>query len=132
MFTADCLGVVLEADEAVGVAHAGWRGLVSGVVGALRHAMDEAGVPPRRATIGPGATPCCYEVSEDVAQRFPDEAVTTTAWGTISVDLSASAGEALVGLDVWQAESCTIHEPGLFSHRRLGSTERMAALGWLW
>ena len=28
VFTADCFGVILEAEDAVGVAHAGWRGVV--------------------------------------------------------------------------------------------------------
>ena len=49
IFTADCLGVVLKSDEAVGVAHAGWRGADAGVVPALREAMTRAGHEPRFA-----------------------------------------------------------------------------------
>ena len=30
VFTADCLAVVLEAEDGVGIAHAGWRGVVAG------------------------------------------------------------------------------------------------------
>ena len=130
VFTADCLAVVLEGDGIVGIAHAGWRGLAKGVIAALRTAMDDAGSPARVAAIGPAIGSCCFEVGEDVADRFPDEAATTT-WGSPSVDLHASAKADLGGLEVWDAGRCTGHDPGLFSHRRQRTSSRMAAIGWL-
>ena len=54
VFTADCLGVILLAEEAVGVAHAGWRGVNAEVVPALRNEMSAAGHEATRAAIGPG------------------------------------------------------------------------------
>ncbi|HEX6299105.1 MAG TPA: polyphenol oxidase family protein [Acidimicrobiia bacterium] len=129
VFTADCFGVVLVADGAVGVAHAGWRGLVAGVVPKLRAAMDEAGNAPVRAAVGPGIGPCCFEVGSEVAELFTAEA--TTTWETDSVDLRAELSEQLAGLDVWTANACTFHDPGWFSHRFDGTTKRLATIGWV-
>ena len=73
--TADCLPVILvdAKRRAVGVFHAGWRGTVSRIV--------EKGVGEMRrwfrtrpqdltAAIGPGIHGCCYEVGEEVREKF--------------------------------------------------------------
>jgi YfiH family protein len=130
VFTADCFGVVLLGEDAVGVAHCGWQGAASGVVGRLRQAMADAGHSPLTAALGPGIGPCCFEVGPEVAQLFEDE-TTTTSWGTTSVDLPAVIGRQLDGVEIWSVERCTRHEEGWFSHRRGGDEERLATLGWL-
>ena len=130
MFTADCAGVVLSADEMVGVAHAGWRGAVAGVVPALREAMAVAGGVIAMAHIGPMIGPCCFEVGDDVATQFGPYQATTT-WGTKSVDLRRFLADQLRGLEVVVSESCTFHDEANWSHRRAGSPERMATVAWL-
>jgi YfiH family protein len=130
IFTADCAGVVLLGERAVGVAHAGWRGAATGVVAALYSAMALAGHTPRAAAVGPVIGPCCLEVGTEVADRFPGLTAMTT-WGTISVDLGAAIAAQLDGLEIWSAGVCTRHEPGWFSHRKDGTANRLAALGWL-
>ncbi len=131
VFTADCFGVVLLAADAVGVAHAGWRGAVSGVVDSLREEMTSVGATPIRAAVGPGIGPCCFEVGDEVAENFDSRHVGETSWGTKSVDLPGALGDGLVGLEVWASGGCTLHEEGWFSHREDGTTRRMAAVGWL-
>ena len=130
VFTADCFGVVLTADDAVGVAHAGWRGAASGVVSRLRQEMTASGHPPRRAAVGPGIAPCCFEVGMEVAERFDDH-ISSTTWGSTSVDLPASLSAELHGLDTWESGACTHHDRGWFSHRVDGTMQRLAAVGWL-
>jgi polyphenol oxidase len=129
VFTADCLGVVLIADHAVGVAHAGWRGARAEVVGALAAEMAGAGHPARRAFIGPAIGPCCFEVGADVAELFPD-ATAQTSWGTLSVDLARVVTGQLEGLEIEMVGGCTRHEEEWFSHRRDGTTARQAAVVW--
>jgi YfiH family protein len=129
VFTADCFGVVIQANGAVGVAHAGWRGMVAGVVAKLRAEMTEAGHAPVRAAVGPGIGPCCFEVGSEVAELFA--AVATTTWGTDSVDLRAEVSNQLAGLEVWTANACTFHDPGWFSHRCDGTSKRLATIGWV-
>lgn len=130
VFTADCFGVVVAAEEAVGVAHGGWRGTSSGVVSRLVEEMAGAGHSPYRAAIGPGIGACCFEVGHEVAERFPTW-VRSTTWGTTSVDLKAAIRSELDGLEVYDSEECTFHGERFFSHRKSGTLERMAAIGWL-
>lgn len=129
VFTADCLGVALASATAVGVAHAGWRGVVAGVVPALFEAMTAVGAPPTRAAIGPGIGPCCYEVGDEVVARLPEFATKTT-WGTTSVDLLAAVRSQLGELPRWEAGACTKCSPGFHSHRADATSARMATIAW--
>lgn len=128
--TADCYPVVLEADGAVGIAHAGWRGAVAGIVRELREAMAAAGRAPVRAAVGPGIAACCFEVGPEVAARFPGMQRSTT-WGTGSVDLPGAITEQLGGLEVWAADVCTHCGGGYHSYRRDGTDERQVAVAWV-
>ena len=73
--TADCLPVMIVDSKrrAVGVFHAGWRGTLKRIVekgvGAMRRHF---GSLPRdlKAVIGPGIHGCCYEVGEEVREKF--------------------------------------------------------------
>jgi len=130
VFTADCLGVALISEAAVGVAHAGWRGIVAGVVPALLEAMTAAGVPPERAALGPGIGPCCYEVGGEVAAQLPEH-VSETTWGTVSVDLPSAVRSHLGDIPVWEAGSCTRCSVGFHSHRADATSARMATISWL-
>ena len=73
--TADCLPILLVdvKQRAVGVLHAGWRGTLARIaekgVGEmrLRFGSDPADL---RAAIGPGIHACCYEVGEEVGEKF--------------------------------------------------------------
>ena len=63
--TADCVPVLLAADDRVAAIHAGWRGFVGGVVAAALGGFAEPGGVV--AWIGPAIGACCYEVGEEVA-----------------------------------------------------------------
>lgn len=130
IFTADCLGVVFESDRAVGVAHAGWRGLDAGVLEATRECMTVLGGPPLRAIIGPSIRACCFEVGPEVADRFP-ESLAATSWGTVSVDLIGEARRRLPGLTVEEHGGCTRCDDRYFSYRNGDQRVRMASVGWI-
>ncbi len=76
--TADCLPVIVvdRKRRAVGVFHAGWRGTVKRIVekgvGEMRRHF---GSNPRDllAAVGPGIQKCCYEVGEEVRNRFESQ-----------------------------------------------------------
>lgn len=78
ILTADCVPV-LFADETAGVigaAHAGWKGAISGVTDRTIAAMEALGADRSRivAAIGPCIGRTSYEVGDDFARRFEDEA----------------------------------------------------------
>ncbi|MGO8795743.1 MAG: peptidoglycan editing factor PgeF [Candidatus Sulfotelmatobacter sp.] len=73
--TADCLPIILvdTKHHAVGVFHAGWRGTVKRIVEkGLGEMLRHFATQPRdiEAAIGPGIHACCYEVGEEVRDKF--------------------------------------------------------------
>jgi hypothetical protein len=127
VLTADCLPVALAGPEAVGMVHAGWRGLAAGV---LEAAVAALGDGPVSAAIGPGIGPCCYEVGDDVRAVFGDLGPPTR-----TLDLKAIARERLRAAGVAEVQDCGLctacDAERFFSHRRdHGVTGRQAGLGW--
>ena len=64
--TADCLPVAIAGRHSIALVHAGWRGIVSGVIPSAMEAMRAMGDEPSEAAIGPHIGPCCYEVGTEV------------------------------------------------------------------
>jgi len=141
VLTADCLPVLLaERDgKAVGIAHAGWRGLASGIVGSVVRLM---GVPAQDliAYIGPGIGPRRYEVGEDVRSAFVDtdpdgdHAFAPLGGGKYLADLYRLVHRRLERAGVAEIRGggfCTASDERFFSYRRDRITGRMASLIWL-
>ncbi len=134
VLTADCLPIAVAGDGAVAMLHAGWRGLAGGVIAEGVAALRRLGASgPLQAAIGPGAGPCCYEVSEDVHAVFAGYG----ARRGDDLDLKAIARTQLERAGVTAVHDvglCTIcADPSLFySHRRdRGITGRQAGIAWL-
>lgn len=79
---ADCVPILFydPVNNAIGAAHAGWRGTVKRIAANVVKAMSsEYGTIPANLLvgIGPSAGPCCYEVGDDVAlvvkKEFPEK-----------------------------------------------------------
>lgn len=143
VMTADCLPVVFtdRAGTRVGVAHAGWRGLVGGVLEATIRALHAA--PAELvAWLGPAIGPDAFEVGAEVRAAFierhaaNDAGFSRNAAGRYQADLYALAKIALGRAGVSSITGgghCTQRESGrFFSFRRDGGrTGRMATLAWL-
>lgn len=76
--TADC-GPILFADpdnRVIGAAHAGWKGALTGVIGATVAAMERLGAERSSivAVLGPTISQVNYEVGPDFIARFTAEA----------------------------------------------------------
>jgi YfiH family protein len=137
VLTADCLAVIVAGHGAVAALHAGWRGLVGGVIAAGVERLREQGVGGRlEAAIGPHARACCYEVGPEVHDRFASCGYAQSRLGS-HLDMTRVAMAQLreAGVDrVHDLDLCTMcSDPGLFfSHRRDGGvTGRQAGLAWL-
>ena len=128
VLTADCIPVGLAAPGAVGMVHAGWRGLAEGV---LEEGVRVAG-GATAAAIGPCARGCCYEVGDEVRAALGVEA----AGGPANIDLPSLARRRLEAAGVAEVHDtglCTMcSDPSLFfSHRRDGGrTGRQAGVAW--
>lgn len=128
---ADCAPVLLfdPVQRVVGMAHAGWRSVVAGVVEATVRTMRERmACDPGDlwAGIGPTIGPCCYAVGPEVAAAVeaacpPGAGVVRDADGRVLLDLPAAVQAQLRAAGVRQIEgaalctSCRVDE--FFSHR---------------
>lgn len=141
VLTADCLPVLLTARDGsvVAAAHAGWRGLVAGV---LQNTVAALGVPATEvmAWLGPAISAAHFEVGDEVRAAFvaADPGATVAfvpnAHGRWQADLYALGRRALAAvgvLEVYGGEACTFAEAErYFSHRRSAPCGRMATLIW--
>jgi len=128
--TADCAPVVLINDGAVGLVHAGWRGVVAGVVPAAVAALRRRGDGEVRAVLGPVIRPDNYEFDEPelstvVASTGPEARATTTD-GRPALDLAAAVTVSLAGAGVGRLDDLGFDtaEPDFYSHRCRGDTGR--------
>lgn len=144
VMVADCLPVLLaeRGGEAVAALHAGWRGLLDGVLDEAVWQLGRAGFAPDRlqAWLGPCIGQNAFEIGPEVRQAFLARAPADAAsfrpgrgdrW---HADLQALARARLVRLGLRQVFStgqCThAGSRDWFSFRRDGVTGRMAALIW--
>ncbi|HSX21737.1 MAG TPA: polyphenol oxidase family protein [Gaiellaceae bacterium] len=139
LLTADCLPIAIArvpatgSRAAVGILHAGWRGLLAGIVGVGVRALN--GGSRLSAAIGPSIGPCCYEVGDEVARPFR-EAFGADVVSDGKLDLWTAAERALraAGCDhVDRFDVCTAcnHER-FFSHRYdHGQTGRQGVIAYV-
>lgn len=120
---ADCLPLFLVSDKATAVLHAGWRGVLGGILPSAVERMKDFGVSPDQLRLftGPGMGPCCFEVSPAVWSLFPEAARARSGHG-LRLDLLRAVE------DQWQRcgsgapvhlGRCTVcSQPRLHSYRR--------------
>ena len=120
---ADCVLMAMArtngAEPALAVIHAGWRGLIDGVVDTTAEIIG----PGFAAAVGPSIGPCCYEVGEEVASRFRDRFGDGIVSGG-KLDLWTAAEQAARdagATEVERVDLCTRCRSDLFfSERRTG------------
>jgi YfiH family protein len=143
---ADCQPILLydPTHHALGLVHAGWRGVAQGIAHRAVEAMEEHfGTQPQDliAGLGPAIGPCCYTVGQNVAAAM---GYALPNWSQVMdrreegwrLDLSAANAQQLAadGVEkIEEARICTAcHEAEFFSHRAgNGRTGRFAVLAYL-
>ena len=108
--TADCVPVLLAAQDgsAAAAVHAGWRGTFARILPALATELQGAGHDLKNwvAAIGPCIGPCCYKVSEDLAEQFRQK------FGPLSIDTKTSKTDHL---DLASINAAELKKMGLAS-----------------
>jgi YfiH family protein len=127
----DCTPILFfdPVQRVVGMAHAGWRGVVAGSAAAtVRTMVQRLGCDPGDVWVGIGPTigPCCYEVGAEVAEAvksacLPGTDVTRRVNGRLHLDLPGAVRAQLQAIGVERIEdaglctACRVDE--FFSHR---------------
>ena len=133
VLTADCAPLALVSEDAVAVVHAGWPGLLAGVIEAAVAALRARGSGRIRAALGPCVHPADYEFGradlDRLVARLGSTVEARTRHGTPALDVPAAVRAALFRAGVDDLEDfdvCTFASPEHFSHRRDGRTGRQA------
>ena len=124
---ADCAPVVIydSSHRVLGQAHAGWKGLRSGIIENLIDSVCSiSGTKPGslKAWIGPTIRRCCYPVGVEVARQFPAEC-STLIGDTVALDLTRFIGLEFARLkmdplSITDSGVCTACDPVFSSFRR--------------
>ncbi|WP_421084547.1 laccase domain-containing protein [Rothia nasimurium] len=136
IMVADCIPLVFVGEHqqtgapVLGVAHAGRKGLLDGVIQAEISDMVARGAGNIKAWIGPSICGRCYEVPEQMQREsvaLIPEVKSETSWGTPGLDLPAGAVAVLKEIPQvtsisQELAACTFETPDLYSHR--GHTQR--------
>lgn len=142
VMTADCLPVLFTNKEGtvVAAAHAGWRGLVGGI---LLSTIKEMNVTPKDIItyLGPAIGPDAFEVGEDVKSAFCAKNIENeSCFKAINdtqylADIYALARQQLNALgvkNIYGGEFCTVLDREyFFSYRREKTTGRILSAIWL-
>ncbi len=142
VLTADCLPLLLcdRAGSRVAAVHAGWRGLLDGVI---ESALDALELPAEQLLcwMGPAIGPDVFEVGSEVRAGFVERdpgsaaAFRPSPAGRWLADIHALARRRLAARKIGFVAGggyCTVSNPGRFySYRRDGVTGRMASLIWI-
>ena len=144
VMTADCLPVCFSDGKKVAVAHAGWRGLVSGVLEQTLAVFDD----PSQVYVwlGPAIGPEVFEVGSEVKAAF-EEAAPATSKSAVNDAFKPQPTEGKWLADIYQlarirlgdagvrwisgGDYCTYSDPQFFSYRRQSTTGRIATVVWL-
>ncbi|HVM32365.1 MAG TPA: peptidoglycan editing factor PgeF [bacterium] len=147
ILVADCLPALFydPIHQAIGLAHAGWRGTASHIVAKTLLAMGEAfgtQASEVRVALGPCIGPCCYEVGDDVKGQFEEifpwakEVFQRSFGGRFKLDLAEANARQLKDLGVTEenlirSNLCTVDRSDWFySHRaEAGSGASTGRLG---
>ena len=142
VMTADCLPVLFcDSDgTVVAAAHAGWRGLLDGVLEETVKAMGVA-AQDLMAYLGPAIGPQAFEVGEEVRAAFIARNPQSSAafspvkegkWRAALFQLARQRLNRLGLLRIYGGDLCTFSAAEhFFSYRRDGQCGRMAAMIWL-
>src|SRR3990167_8155951 len=104
ILVADCLPIVAydPKKKIIGIAHAGWRGTLKGIVGNLIKTFVKIGAGPKNILVGfgPGIGSCHYEVKQDLVRLFSDagmeKSLLKSVPGKFYLDLENAIVEQLI------------------------------------
>ena len=145
--TADCLPVLLcdEAGTVVAAVHAGWKGLLDGVIesaiNSMQLAMPNLAIQSLMAWLGPAIGPQAFEVGAEVREAFimkdanaalAFESIGSEKWLGNIYQLARQRLNKIGVSQIYGGDLCTYTDAvQFFSYRRDIVTGRMASIIWL-
>lgn len=109
---ADCIPLLFHdpVKGVIGLAHAGWRGTVRRMAGAMVQTMQQAyesRPSDIQVVIGPGISGACYQVGEEVVQAVYE------AFGTLEGLMQRDPADGTAYVDLWAANALDLRRHGV-------------------
>ena len=145
VITADCVPIALWSDDGpIGIVHAGWRGLLAGVIERSVEAVRKrsGSDAPVHALVGPSIHAECYEFGpcdlDLVAATYGDIVRATTRTGAPALDMASAVASALsgagaapwIGPGTTAFDTCTACDDRWYSWRGRRDAGRQALFIW--
>jgi len=150
ILTADCLPLLVttKSGDFVGAIHAGWKGLLQGIIEHTLHIVLEKGINIRDLLfcLGPAIGPNAFVVGESVYAAFIEEHVANTnsfrdissgshekKWLANIYQLAINRLERLgcSRAQIYGGNFCSFSDSRFYSYRRDSQTGRMASMIWM-
>lgn len=132
VLTADCMPIVIFNNSEITVIHAGWRGLLGGII---ENACSIFKSNPTYSFIGPSIRSCCYEVGREFIEKFGIEnRFFNEIDGRYFLSLQDIAKDKLEKLgikDIYDIEQCTYCNENYFSYRKGDFDDRILTYAYL-
>ena len=117
ILAADCAAVALWGTDGIAIVHAGWRGLVAGVVA---KGVERVG-SVHAAWVGPSIHACCYEVGPEVVDGFRESGLPVADESHVDPGRAACVALRRAGVErMTMSDVCTSCDERFFSYRRDG------------
>ncbi len=137
VITADCLPILVtnKSGTFIGCIHAGWRGLIGGIIEKFFKKVQNIDKSEFKVLIGPSISKKRYEVGQFIFDLFSEYSnyFTYNNNGKYNMDLRNIANEILLrqGIsDVTISSECTFDNQSFFSYRRDNTSGRFISLIW--
>jgi len=126
--TADCMPVILSDGVKVGVIHIGWKGLENKI---FFKTVKKFNLKNLKISIGPHAQKCCYEIKDDLVQKFPEFIFIKE--DKKYLDLSKEIVNFCIdnNLELENSSQCTIDNNSFNSYRRDKTNLRQRSMIWI-
>ena len=136
---ADCVPIALTSNcGAIALIHAGWKGLLNGVIENASETLQKEFPGDQLAVVGPHIGVCCYEYGRKDLDSFIEMFGTSVAGVTNSLadslDLMAIVRVILEkrGIELaYKDGSCTSCDSKFWSYRSSGTQKRQSLFAWI-
>ena len=136
---ADCVPIALTSNcGAIALIHAGWKGLLNGVIENASETLQKGFPGDQLAVVGPHIGVCCYEYGrkdlDSFIEMFGTSVVGVTNSSVDSLDLMAIVRVILEkrGIELaYKDGSCTSCDSKFWSYRSSGTQKRQSLFAWI-
>lgn len=121
--TADCIPILISTEKGIGAIHAGWRGLSKNILDEFFNKIEYS-TEDTKVTIGPHARKCCYEVTEEMIDIFPNYTFTNNSGYYLDMTLLVIDYLNSKKIEFEDTKVCTICDSDYYSYRRNQTSNR--------